>query len=421
MQILNLQSTGNHIQGEIRLTGSKSESNRALILKALSKDEVQIENLSEAEDTVSLTQVLNTLLSSTPTRTESFQTIDIGPAGTAMRFLTSFLSIRPGEYKLTGSERMLERPIGILVEALQDLGAQIQYENKDGYPPLRITGGFKPLKNHIKIHGGVSSQYLSSLLLIANSLDQGLQLEIEGELTSRPYLTMTLQMLEECGIQHDWNESIITIAPQSFTKTTLYIEPDWSAASYWYSIVALSENGKIFLKGLKNKSLQGDRAIVEWMEKLGVKTEFQNDGILLSRIDIKCDTEFVWDLTDCPDLAQTLIVCAAALRKNLSFTGLHTLKIKETDRIQALQKELLGFGVRLIENQDIYTLHTEDQFIPDNLVVESYDDHRMAMAFAPLALVFPNLQIVDPQVVGKSYPNFWEDLKSIGIQQKTLS
>lgn len=421
MQVLNLQGVTQEVFGEIVLTGSKSESNRALILQALAQNKINIENLSEAEDTVGLIKVLERIKNSENQDEENGKTVDVGPAGTAMRFLTSYLSLIPGKYLLTGSERMKERPIGILVNALKELGAQIAYGEKEGFPPLIIEGSFKQVVNHIQIEGSVSSQYISSLLLIANSLPNGLKIEILGGTTSKPYLTMTLQMLEECGIKSTWDGNIIHIEPQSFNPCTLYIEPDWSAASYWYSLLALAEKGEIFLKGLKNKSLQGDCVIVDFMKKLGVNTEFKDQGIQLTKIPVTVDESEIWDLKECPDLAQTLIVCAAALRKNLSFTGLHTLRIKETDRIQALQNELIPFGVVLNEKNEVFTLDTTAFDIPDNLVVETYEDHRMAMAFAPLIMKFPNIQILEPQVVGKSYPNFWKDLKSIGIEQKTLS
>ncbi len=407
---ITLSHSSKQLSGTVQLTGSKSESNRALIIKAISEGKVKIENLSEADDTVLLTHALEVANS---TSSEE-KTIDIGPAGTAMRFMTSYLNLIPGKFTLTGTERMQQRPIGILVDALKDIGADIHYQKKAGFPPLQIEGKIFQGKDIVKIKGNVSSQYISSLLLIAAKLKKGLTIEIEGELTSRPYVTMTLNMLEEAGIKHTWTDNKIQIINQQAQEATIYIEPDWSAASYWYSMVALAESAEIRLPGLKKNSLQGDVAIAEIMEHFGVKTTFEEKGILLQKTALKTDKNF-FDLKECPDLAQTVVVVAAALKLNVSFTGLETLKIKETDRIAALQNEIGKFGATLTEDNEVYHLETSNVFEPENISIATYEDHRMAMAFAPLALVFKQLTIEEPQVVEKSYPMYWDHLTAQGF------
>ena len=399
------------IKGTVQLTGSKSESNRALIIRALSKGLVQVENLSEAADTVTL----NAALTQATNADSDITTIDIGPAGTAMRFLTSYLNLVKGNFILTGTERMQLRPIGILVDALKDLGADIHYENKVGYPPLKIEGGMIQGKEQISIQGNISSQYISSLLLIASTLKKGLTINILGELTSRPYVTMTLEMLKECGIQYEFTENKIQISKQPFSASTIYVEPDWSAASYWYSIVALSKDGHIVLPGLKESSLQGDMEIVEIMTHFGVESSFESDGLHLRKVDSSSD-KTLFDFKECPDLAQTVVVIASALKKDVSFTGLETLKIKETDRILALQTEIGKFGAELIADGETYHLKTANVKDPGNLTFATYEDHRMAMAFAPLALVFSEVIIEEPNVVEKSYPMFWQHLEEQGFQ-----
>lgn len=410
---ITLSHPNRSLGGTVQLTGSKSESNRALIIEALGNGKVAIDNLSGAADTVTLQQALGKVA----TTSGSAETlIDIGPAGTAMRFLTAYLAIAEGRYHLTGSERMKQRPIGILVEALKALGADIQYAEQSGYPPLAIQGGLTQQAAKVKIKGNISSQYLSALLLIASALPKGLELQIEGELTSRPYLTMTLDMLAEAGISHRWTGNTISIAPQMAAPCRLVIEPDWSAASYWYAMVALAEKADLFLPNLKKHSLQGDAAIATIMTHFGVVSSFENGGLRIH----KATTNTIeggeqLDFTACPDLAQTVIVCAAAQRRNLSFTGLHTLKIKETDRVAALQCELGKIGVQLIEEGTVYHLRTDGLFRPGSLTIDTYEDHRMAMAFAPLALLFNGVQINEPNVVEKSYPDFWKHLKQQGF------
>ncbi|WP_316800893.1 3-phosphoshikimate 1-carboxyvinyltransferase [Pedobacter frigidisoli] len=404
-----------NIKTEIQLTGSKSECNRALIISALSKKLVKVENLSNAADTVTLDGILNSLKDEAEAPAQDSQLVDVGPAGTAMRFLSAYLSAKNGNFLLTGTERMKQRPIGILTDALKKIGANISYAESDGFPPLNISGPFDQKTSEIKIKGDVSSQYISALLMIAPILPQGLTLEIEGELTSRPYVDMTLDMLAEVGIAHQWNGNAISIAPQAFKSGTLIVEPDWSAASYWYSIAALADEAEISLPALKEKSLQGDSRIQKIMKIFGIATDKTDKGIVISNLGLSLETNQVLDLKSCPDLAQTIIVIAAALGKNMAFTGLETLKIKETDRIAALQNELAKIGVTLTEDNLVYTLNTDELHFPEKITIATYEDHRMAMAFAPLALLIDEVEIEEMQVVEKSYPHFWEDLKKAGF------
>lgn len=404
------------IHTTIHLTGSKSESNRALIIAALSKGVVKVENLSDAADTVILNSIL-TDLKSNPHGEK--QTVDVGHAGTAMRFLTAYLSTLPQQFTLTGSHRMQERPIAILVDALHTLGADISYEKNEGYPPLAINGGLKGDVAEVTIKGNVSSQYLSALLIIAPTLPLGLTLKIEGGLTSRPYLEMTLNMLAATGITHSWTDDTIHIPHQQHQEATLIVEPDWSAASYWYSIAALADTGDVVLTNLKEESLQGDSKIEDIMVPLGVRTSRVQNGIEL-KSGTSADIQDVLNLKDCPDLAQTIIVCAAAKGLNLSFTGLETLKIKETNRVLALQQELAKIGVLLNEDNEVYTLDCSGLAFPEKISIATYDDHRMAMAFAPLSLLIKEVEIEDYQVVEKSYPDFWKDLEKAGFTVNEL-
>ncbi|MXV17766.1 3-phosphoshikimate 1-carboxyvinyltransferase [Hufsiella ginkgonis] len=397
------------IHAEIRLTGSKSESNRALVLEALSDGGVKVENLSEAADTVTLNKILRSLVAETP-----ITIVDVGPAGTAMRFLTAFAAVKGIEAIITGTARMKQRPIGLLVDALRTLGASITYAEADGFPPVNTHPGFRQQTRVVSIKGDISSQYITALLLVAPVLPQGLELEIEGELTSRPYVEMTLSMLSQVGISHEWNGDRIVIPRQPFIITTLTVEPDWSAASYWYAMAALAETSAISLPNLRKYSLQGDSRIAEIMANFGVTSTFVGNGLEIKK-EPKTFVPKLFDLKDCPDLAQTVIVCCAALGHNASFTGLETLKIKETDRIQALQNELAKFGVKFTADGTTYHLDSSERFFPEKIRISTYEDHRMAMAFAPLALVIKEVEIEDYLVVEKSYPDFWTHLAQIGI------
>ncbi|MFD2874198.1 3-phosphoshikimate 1-carboxyvinyltransferase [Mucilaginibacter ximonensis] len=412
-------------KGEVHLTGSKSECNRALVIEALSDGKVRVENISDAADTVTLQKVLGLTLQ--PAGYESqpikqlaeHKIVNIGPAGTAMRFLTAYYTLQDEEVILTGSERMKQRPIGILVDALRKLGAEISYEENDGYPPIRIKGNIKQATDKISIKGSISSQYITALLLIAPKLPMGLEVHIEGDLTSRPYVEMTLGMLEQAGIKHEWNDNVINIPHQEFKETSLPVEPDWSAASYWYSIAALADEADLFLHGLTAYSLQGDSVIAEIMANFGITSQFRDGGVHIKK-EPKQIVRKEFDLKKCPDLAQTIVVVCAALNHEVTFTGLETLKIKETDRIAALQNELAKMGVKLIEDNETYTLDCSGKFIPERMFINTYDDHRMAMAFAPLALIVPELEVEDAMVVEKSYPAFWTDLEKVGFEVKDI-
>jgi 3-phosphoshikimate 1-carboxyvinyltransferase len=408
--------------GTVNLTGSKSECNRALVIEALSNGKVKVENISDAADTVTLAGILRAEVGDKRLEVSGFNSeienpiseINIGPAGTAMRFLTAYFCLQDEEVILTGSERMKQRPIGILVEALRELGAVIEYVENEGYPPIKLKGSLKQLSNKVSIKGNISSQYITALLLIAARLPFGLELHIEGDLTSRPYVEMTLSMLQSAGIQHTWEGNVISIANQEFNATSLHVEPDWSAASYWYAIAALANEAELFLPGLTQYSLQGDSVITEIMANFGITSQFKDGGVHLQK-EVKPLARKIFDLKECPDLAQTIIVVCAALGHEATFTGLETLKIKETDRVKALQNELAKIGVKLIEKGQVYKLDCSEKFIPERVFFNTYDDHRMAMAFAPLALLIPEVEIEDAMVVEKSYPAFWSDLEKVGF------
>ena len=394
----------NVVKGEIKLTSSKSISNRVLIIQALCADGFEIENLAAAEDT----QVLQRLLASN----ESI--LDVGLAGTTMRFLTAYLSLKEGVTVLTGAKRMKERPIKVLVEALGQLGADISYEENIGYPPLKISGG-KLDKDELTIGAGVSSQYISALLLIAPKLENGLKLTLAGDLISKPYIDMTIAIMQYFGAEVKWNKNTIEVKPGFYIAKDFIVEADWSAASYWYGIAALATEADITLYGLQRDSLQGDAAVVDIYKNFGVETIFIDGGIrLLKPSNFKCQTPAInYNFSNCPDIAQTVAVTCAALNIEAHFTGLITLRIKETDRIEALHIELTKLGFKLDVDGDKLNVKSHG-VLCSNQAVKTYHDHRMAMAFAPLALL-AEIAIEDKQVVEKSYPSFWEDLQVVGF------
>lgn len=398
--IKSLQYTSGKVNGNIAISGSKSESNRLLILQNLFPNLI-LENLSNSDDTNHLQEAL---------ASES-DTIDIGHAGTAMRFLTAYFSVaETREIVLTGSHRMQNRPIKVLVEAMQSLGADIQYMDKEGYPPLKIKGK-KITKNKVSIQGNVSSQYISALLLISPSLEHGLEIELLGKVTSVPYIKMTLALLNALDIKTNWKDNIIKISPKNQVKDkTIVVESDWSSASYFYSLVALSDGGKITLSSYKKDSLQGDNSLIETYKHFGLKTEFENNEIRLTKenIDIK---PLTLNLVDSPDLAQTIAVTCFGLGIACDLTGLHTLKIKETDRLVALKIELEKLGADIDVSDNSLHLKSSDR-INKNVTIDTYQDHRMAMAFAPLVLKVPIL-INEAEVVTKSFTSFWEDFEKI--------
>ena len=390
---------------EITISGSKSESNRLLILQKLFP-EISIENLSDSDDSVHMQHALST----------QDELVDIGHAGTAMRFLTSYFAVQENrETVLTGSERMQNRPIEILVNALKDLGANITYEAKEGYPPIRIIGK-KLIKDKVQINGNVSSQYISSLLLIASKLENGLEIELIGKITSIPYIKMTLSLLTQLGIDNKFEGNFITVYPKkSIHKQTVVVESDWSSASYFYSIIAISEIGsEIQLTAYKKESLQGDSCLAEIYNHFGVKTTFNQNSIILKKIKKSNTSSLDINLKNAPDIAQTIAVTCFAERISCNLTGLHTLKIKETDRLVALHDELTKLGASIKVSDE--SLHLEvSTKINANVSIKTYNDHRMAMAFAPLALRVP-IQILDAEVVTKSYQKFWDDMHQLGIK-----
>jgi len=390
---------------EITISGSKSESNRLLILQQLMEG-LHIENCSDSDDSQHLQHALST----------EDTLVDIGHAGTAMRFLIAYFSVQEGrEVVLTGSERMQNRPVQILVEALQALGAEIFYEDKVGYPPVRIKG--KQLqKNTVQIQGNVSSQYISALLLIASSLPNGLEIELLGEITSVPYINMTLSLLKKLDIDAVFEGALIQVKPKTTSaKKTIVVESDWSSASYFYSIVALSEIGsKIQLSSYKKDSLQGDSCLAEMYTHFGVATVFEENTITLIKESAVAEKVLVLDLINAPDIAQTIAVTCFGLGVACSLSGLHTLKIKETDRLVALENELTKLGASISVTDKSLELKPTQEIQP-NVSIETYKDHRMAMAFAPLALKVP-IHILEADVVTKSYRDFWKDLQQIGFQ-----
>ena len=397
-----LHFTKDSIAVRISLPASKSISNRALILDALSYSPYDIQNLADCDDTNVLVNALDSNLT----------TFDIGAAGTSMRFLTAFLSKTVGEWTITGSERMKQRPIKLLVEALNYLGARIEYIEKEGYPPLRIYGSALT-GGEIHLKGNVSSQYISALMMVAPCMQNGLKIVLEGKIISKPYINMTKQMMDEYGVEVDFLGNVIQIKQQEYQPLPYKVESDWSAASYWYETLSIVGKGGVFLEGLCENSYQGDSKVAELFEQLGVKTSYMEDGVLLSPNE-ELVSEMEYDFTDQPDLAQTFAVTCCMKGIPFIFSGLESLKIKETDRIAALINELKKLGYVIFEPKESQLAWNGERCEPDSEIsIATYDDHRMAMAFAPVALVQP-IAIEHPQVVSKSYPNFWNDFEKIG-------
>ena len=393
------------IDATISLPLSKSISNRALILNALTIDALPLKNVAQCDDTDAMVRALS----------EKGDRVDVGAAGTAMRFLTAYFAAKMGSViEIDGSQRMRQRPIKALVDALKACGAKIEYLGEEGFPPLRIEG--------VALHGGevslpasISSQYISALLMIAPLMDNGLKLTLEGEITSRPYILMTLSMMREWGVDCDFEQNVITVPRGEYKATNYDIEADWSAASYWYEISALSA-GCIALKGLNEESIQGDSALVEYFTKIGVDSQFEDEELTLmpspeqlSRVEL--------DLSEQPDIAQTIAVTCCLLRIPFKLTGLATLKIKETDRLIALQRELakLSFDVEIEQDSQLIWNGLQHPIFEEPQI-ETYKDHRMAMAFAPAALYLPGLVIKDVDVVAKSYPEYWSHLVEAGFE-----
>ncbi len=401
------------INTTVNLPASKSVSNRALIINALAGNTIKPDNLSDCDDT----EVILDALERMPA------VIDIKAAGTAMRFMTAYLAATPGEHTITGTERMKQRPIKALVDALRYIGADITYVERDGYPPLHIRGR-KLEGGHIEVPGDISSQYISALLMIAPTLAGGLELKLNGEIISRPYIDLTLCMMRDFGADAEWSDvDTISVKPKAYAQRGFYIENDWSAASYWYEMLVLGhdEESEIMLTGLTDGSRQGDSAVKYLFSMLGVRTTFKTrernvpTTVTLKRVETK-PPRLDYDFINQPDMVQTFVVCCALADIPFRFTGLSTLKIKETDRVEALKTEIRKLGY-IIRETGIGELSWDGERCEpaDDIVINTYEDHRMAMAFAPASITFPGLKIDNPQVVSKSYPHFWDDLRQAGF------
>lgn len=413
MQIL-LTKTDSNLSGEIKLPASKSISNRVLIINALSYSSFPVKNLSDCDDSLVMNQVLES-------NTNHF---NIGHAGTAMRFLTAYLAKIVGEWHITGSDRMQQRPISILVDALRKMGAQIEYTGVEGYPPLKITG--TALKGGtIELDGSISSQYISALLMVAPTVQGGLTLRLMNRITSRSYIEMTLQLMKKFGVKSQWNGNEIRIEAQNYKPVSYSVEADWSGASYWYALAALSDHCDLYLNGLLLNSLQGDAVQAGWFEQyFGIRSRQEGDSVRLTKDKSIALKKLNLNFIENPDIAQTFVVLAIGKKLPFHFTGLKTLKIKETDRILALKNECAKLGVLLTEPADgelAWDGLIVASMVQKDPIIATYDDHRMAMAFAPAALFHGNIRIADAMVVTKSYPSFYEDLKVVGFAIETVT
>ena len=414
MKVFQISKADRKIKGHIRLAGSKSISNRALIVQALCQEDFPIEGLANAKDTVTLQALL----------ASEDEVLDVGAAGTTFRFLTAYLCTTSGIQTLTGSERMKQRPIGVLVEALRKLGAQIEYLEQEGYPPLRIGESAKfGQEAKLTIPASTSSQYITALLLLGPTLPQGIELQLEGKIVSRPYIEMTLGLMAHFGINYHWEGNVISVPAQAYQARPFTVEADWSAASYYYSLAAMSEECDLQLDGLFADSFQGDAVLQTLYRKFGVQTSFNESGLHLLKVtDEPAPALFEYDFLTCPDIAQTVAVSCAGLGVQGLFTGLETLRIKETDRIAAVKAELSkvnsffsALPARMSggTNQEYFMLEGKAQW-NEPPTFATYEDHRMAMAFAPLGMLHP-IQVEEPDVVVKSYPDFWKDLEKLGF------
>ena len=397
-----------HIDTTINLPASKSISNRALILHALGKGSVVPDNLSDCDDTKVIINALKTMP----------PVIDIKAAGTAMRFMTAYLSVTPGEHVITGTNRMKHRPIRVLVDALRKLGAQIEYTEEEGFPPLRITGDTLD-GGMLEIPGDVSSQYISALLMIGPAMKNGLKLRLTGNIVSRPYIDLTLHVMHEFGISVEWTDvDMISVSHQEIGERRYTIENDWSASSYWYEILAMinDDESRVTLPGLKDASRQGDSAVRYLFSMLGVKTAFRTSNEVVLTRHMCSLPRLDYDFINQPDLAQTLVVTCATLGIPFHFTGLGNLRIKETDRIEAMKTEMRKLGYVLDDSVETeLSWNGERCDAEEKPVIDTYEDHRMAMAFAPTAILLGEIRINNPEVVTKSYPGYWDDLRKAGF------
>ncbi len=402
------------IKGEVkRLPSSKSLSNRALILQALAmhlpagtQNQPVVSNLSDARDTV----LMNKLVGSTE------KVVDVMDAGTTMRFLTAYFSIKGSQKVMTGTPRMKERPIGLLVDALRAIGVEIDYLERDGFPPIEIKGFAGQKTDEVTIPGNVSSQYISALMMTGPALPMGLRIKLTGKVGSRPYIDMTAALMKHFGVEARFDGDTIHVKHSAYKANPYRVEGDWSGASYWFAFTALAKEASVYLPGMSDKSLQGDRAIVDIMKKLGVTATFDDNGVRVTKSGMEKSIE--WDFTDCPDLAQTVLPVCAAKGVVGTFTGLESLYIKETDRVAALRAELSKIGAAIVEpKQGVWRLEPGKVEGITHIEIETYHDHRMAMGLAPLATMM-DVTIKSPEVVNKSYPGYWEDVTSIGFTIK---
>lgn len=414
------------LKGAVFLTASKSESNRVLLIQALSGQRFRTTNLSDSMDTQILAEILKNETGGEHSETLKKLNVEVsyytGHGGTTIRFLTAFFASRPGTRILTGSDRMNQRPIKPLVDALVQLGAKITYLKTPGCTPIKIEGAILDGGN-VEMDAGISSQFITSLLLLAPTFKNGLNINLNGRIASRSYIMMTLKVLEHFGITHKWTNNTISIPHQEFQAWDYNIESDWSSASYWYEMAALAEEAEIKVKGLKRKSIQGDSVVANLFEFFGVRTEFTEEGVKLTKTDYRPEI-FDFDFSDYPDIAQTVAVVASALRIPMQLNGLHTLYVKETDRVKALKDELQKIGVKADDSVkgslrlSYPKQENKNTLLEPELLFKTYHDHRMAMSFAPLALVYPEVKIERPSVVKKSYPDYWNDLKAMGFEIK---
>jgi len=416
---LSITKNDRKLSGRVELPSSKSISNRLLIIRSLCDMHFHIDNLSFSDDTVLMKDLLRKIKEYEGVTLE----LDAKNAGTVFRFLTAFLAITPGNYILTGDERMKQRPVGALVDALKHIGADIQYHGETGYPPLKING--RDLQGgELEIDASISSQFISALLMVSPEMKENLRLGLKGRVSSKPYIRMTIKLMKQLGAEVEWNEDSIIVNPKPYHGGTLRVEADWSSASYWYLMAAFSDELSIHLNGLRRDSLQGDAIVADIFTSFGVHTEFTNNGITLTK---KGNTvkDFSFDFSKYPDLAQSVAVCCSGLNIPAQLWGLKSLRIKETDRLVALKNELnkIGSIVEITEDELIIQPANTKGLQPlvsnnqgNSFIINTYNDHRMAMAFAPLAIIYPEIIVEKPEVVTKSYPGFWEDLQKAGFE-----
>lgn len=409
MEQRTLAVNNDEVRGVVALPASKSIANRLLVMNALAANVITINNLSQANDT----RLLHSILGELSFNTASAVEIDCHDAGTVMRFLTAFFAITEGKWLLKGTERMHQRPIGILVEKLKELGADIEYLHNEGYPPLRING--TQLKGgEIRIDAGISSQYISALMMIAPYLKNGLTLKLEGKITSKPYIFLTAGLMQQCGVRAVFIGNVVTIPEGKYTPNKITVESDWSAASYWYAVAAVANRAEIQLNGLLPDSLQGDSVAARLMEEFGVTTTFTNSGVLIKNGGTVTN-HFEHDFTDCPDLGPTFIALCGAMGIPARFYGLESLAIKESDRTAALATELKKVGVVFEQNGEYWQLIPNNESLNSSKTIEfdTYNDHRLAMALSVFSIVLSEIKINNHQVIIKSYPTFWDDFMQI--------